>query len=70
MWRNFICGILDGKKFEMYSVKYDMYDSHCFAVALMVFVLFCCKICLVAIYAVLSEHLFCHDLCTFYVEKN
>ena len=44
MWKNFICGeILDVKKFEMYRVKYDMYDSHCFAVALMVLCCFVAK---------------------------
>ena len=32
--------------------------------------LFCCKICFVAIYAVLSRNLFCHDLRAFRVEKN
>ena len=34
------------------------------------FRLFCCKICFVAIYAVLSQNLFCRDLRAFYVEKK
>ena len=63
----YVCGeILDLMKFEMYRVK----DNIIHAVAWMVFVLFCCKICSVAIYGVLSRHLFCHDLRTFYMEKN
>ena len=36
---------------------------------LSLFMLFCCKICFVAIYAVLPQNLYCRDTC-FCVEKN
>ena len=65
------------KNFRFYSLawlemmwNWQQHDSHYFAVAWMVFVLFCCKICSVAIYAVLSRNIFCRDLRTFCVEKN
>ena len=49
------------------------YNSHCFIVrssGLVDFTLFCGKISFIAIYAVLSQNMFCPDLRTFYVEKN
>ena len=39
-------------------------------ISLLQIMLFCCKICFVAIYAVLLRKLFCRDLRAFCVEKN
>ena len=66
MWIYFRCGeILYVEKFEMYRVRDNI--IHCFTLPWMVFALFCCKICTVAMYAVLSRNLFCPN---FYEEKN
>ena len=49
------------------------YNSHCFIVRssfLVNITLFCGQISFIAIYAVLSQNMFCPDLRTFYVEKN
>ena len=69
MWRKFRWeDILDVEKFHMWR-NFGCEENLRYAVAWMVFVLFCRKICSVAIYAVLSRHLFCCDLRTFYVRQ-
>ena len=59
---------LDVEKFHIWW-NFGCEENLRYAVAWMVFVLFCRKICSVAIYAVLSRHLFCCDLRTFYVRQ-
>ena len=83
MWRHFRCGEnldvkkfsggekLDVEKFGMYRVKDDIIHIVLpWHLKKMGFVLFCSKVCLVAIYTVLSRKLFWRNLRTFYVEKN
>ena len=61
MWRHSICGIfLDVKKFDMYREK----DNKIYIVLPWHSWYLCCfvaKFSSVAIHAVLSRHLFCHD---------
>ena len=79
MWRNFTCGdILDVEKFvwfhELLALAYQvkLFDNIILMWDLfsMAFTLFSCEISFSAIYAVLSQNLFCRSLRTFCVETT